>query len=82
MTVRSIHTIEGGLMTQKFYSLKDVARAIHVSPHKIGYALSNGRLKEPLQISNRRLFSEADIKAAREYFAKRDQPFGLKEDNE
>ena len=82
MTVASIHNQKEDLMTQKFYSLKDVAKQIHVSPHKIGYALSNGRLKEPLQITNRRLFSEADIKAAREYFAKRDQPFGLKEEHE
>jgi len=70
-------------MNQKYYSLKDVAKAIHVSPHKISYALTNGRLKEPLQITNRRLFTEADVKAAREYFAKRDQLWsGLKEANE
>ena len=64
-------------MTQKYYSLKDVAKAIRISPHKISYALTNGRLKEPLQITHRRLFTEADIKAARDYFAKRDRPFGL-----
>jgi DNA-binding transcriptional MerR regulator len=58
-------------MNQKYYSLKDIAKLIEVSPHQISYALSNGSLREPMQISNRRMFSESDVRAAREYFANR-----------
>jgi len=55
----------------KHYSLKDVAKILGVKPFRISYALSNGYLPEPLErITNRRMFSENDLKLAREYFDK------------
>jgi hypothetical protein len=67
-----LHTYsKGATMRQSHYSLKDVARIVGVKAHRIAYAVSNGYLPEPAQrITNRRLFSDADILAAQEYFAK------------
>ena len=59
-------------MTDKHYSLKEVAKIVGVKAHRISYAISNGYLPEPAQrVTNRRLFSTADLQAALVYFAQR-----------
>ena len=52
------------------YSLKEIANIVGVKAHRISYALSNGFLPEPAErITNRRIFTEADLEAAKRYFA-------------
>jgi DNA-binding transcriptional MerR regulator len=59
-------------MTKTHYSLNEVAKIAGVKAHRISYAIANGYLPEPAQrITNRRLFSTADLQAAMIYFAKR-----------
>jgi DNA-binding transcriptional MerR regulator len=54
----------------KIYSLKDVAALVGVKQHRIEYALKNAYLPEPAErITNRRIFTEADLQAAKKYFA-------------
>ena len=56
-------------MTQH-YSLKEVAKIVGVKAHRISYAVSNGYIAEPEErITNRRMFTEADLLAAKKYFA-------------
>lgn len=58
-------------MTQQHYSLKEVAKIVGVKAHRISYAVSNGYLAEPAErITNRRIFTESDLQAAKKYFAK------------
>ena len=58
-------------MTQQHYSLKEVAKIVGVKAHRISYAVSNGYIAEPAaRITNRRMFTEADLQAAKKYFAK------------
>ncbi len=58
-------------MTEKHYSLNEVAKIAGVKAHRIAYAIANGYLPEPAQrVTNRRLFSTADLQAALLYFAK------------
>lgn len=53
------------------YSLKDVAALVGVKPHRIEYALKNGYLPEPAErVTNRRIFTPADLQAAMVYFSK------------
>lgn len=59
-------------MNQKIYSLKQVAEIVGVKAHRISYAVSNGFLPEPAErITNRRMFTEADVAAAKTYFARK-----------
>lgn len=59
-------------MTQRHFSLKEVADIVGTKPHRISYALSNGFLKEPIErITNRRMFTASDIEAAKRYFARK-----------
>ena len=61
-------------MTQKHYSLKQVAEIVGVKAHRISYAVSNGFLPEPAErITNRRMFTDADVEAAKKYFARHPQ---------
>lgn len=58
-------------MTEKHYSLNEVAKIVGVKAHRISYAIANGYLQEPAQrVTNRRLFSKTDLQAALLYFAK------------
>lgn len=58
-------------MDKTHYSLNEVSKIVGVKAHRISYAISNGYLQEPAQrITNRRLFSTADLQAALVYFAK------------
>ncbi|HEX4144539.1 MAG TPA: MerR family transcriptional regulator [Pirellulales bacterium] len=57
-------------MKQNYYSLKEIAAEVGVKAYRISYAISTGFLKEPAErITNRRMFSEADLQAAKKYFA-------------
>lgn len=59
-------------MIQKHFSLKEVAELVGTRPHRISYAISNGFLTEPVQrITNRRMFTAADVEAAKKYFAEK-----------
>jgi DNA-binding transcriptional MerR regulator len=59
-------------MNKTHYSLNEVSKIVGVKAHRIAYAISNGYLPEPAQrVTNRRLFSTADLQAAMIYFAKR-----------
>lgn len=61
---------KGATMTQQHYSLKEVAKIVGVKAHRISYAVSNGYLPEPAaRITNRRMFTDADVEAAKKYFA-------------
>jgi DNA-binding transcriptional MerR regulator len=54
----------------KHYSLNEVARLIGVKAHRLGYAISNGYLPEPAErVSNKRLFTPEDVRAAALYFS-------------
>jgi len=59
-------------MTQhNIYSMKDVAALVGVKQHRIEYALKNGYLREPAErVTNRRIFTTADLQAAMVYFSK------------
>ena len=66
-------------MTQKHYSLNEVARIVGVRAHRISYAISSGFLPEPAErITNRRMFTEADVQAAKLYFARKPEKGGAK----
>jgi len=71
-------------MTKPHYSLKEVVEIFGVKAHRIAYAISNGYLAEPSeQVTNRRLFSTADLQAALLYFATpatKGRPARMKED--
>ena len=57
-------------MNQQVYSLREIAKIVGVKAHRVSYAVSNGYLDEPAQrITNRRMFSESDVEAAKKYFA-------------
>ena len=59
-------------MDKTHYSLNEVSKIVGVKAHRISYAISNGYLQEPAQrITNRRLFSTADLQAALVYFAQK-----------
>jgi hypothetical protein len=59
---------------ERHYSLKQVAEILAVKPHRISYAISTGYLAEPAErIMNFRMFTEADVAAAKEYFSKKSQ---------
>ena len=54
----------------KHYSLNEVARIVGVKAHRISYAITNAFLPEPEErITNRRMFTDEDVKAAKKYFS-------------
>jgi DNA-binding transcriptional MerR regulator len=54
----------------KHYSLNEVAKLIGVKAHRLNYAISNGYLPEPAErVSNKRLFTPDDVRAAALYFS-------------
>ena len=54
----------------KHYSLNEVAKIVGAKAHRISYAISNGFLNEPVErITNRRMFTETDLEAAKKYFS-------------
>lgn len=54
----------------KHYSLNEVARIVGVKAHRISYAITNAFLPEPEErITNRRMFTDEDVKAATKYFS-------------
>ena len=53
----------------EFMSMKEFAEQLKVPAWKIQFALVSGRLPEPQRLMNRRMFTDADIEIARNYFA-------------
>jgi DNA-binding transcriptional MerR regulator len=65
-----IYTLEAYMKT--YYSLNEVARLAGTLPHRISYAITNRHLPEPEErLNNHRLFTEADVKRIKKYFAKK-----------
>ena len=57
-------------MTKKHYLLNEVARLVGTPGYKIGYAITNSRLPEPMErVNNHRLFTMEDIERIQKYFA-------------
>ncbi len=48
-------------MTEKYYTLKDVAELLHTEPYRIAYQLTTRKVPEPLHIAGRRAFTGEDI---------------------
>lgn len=53
-------------------SMTEVAQLALVEPHRIQYAFSRGRLREPSRVNGRRAFSQKDLERVKEYFNKKD----------
>lgn len=56
-------------MSQKLYSLGEVARFVNVPPYKIAYAISVGHLPDAQgRIAGKRAFSEDDVERVATHF--------------
>lgn len=63
-----IYTVE--VEMKKHYLPNEVAQLVGTLPHRIAYAITNRHLPEPEErLNNHRLFTEADIKRIKTYFA-------------
>jgi mono/diheme cytochrome c family protein len=52
------------------FALGDVARLIKVPPHKIAYAISNGRIPDPeMRIAGKRIFTQQEAEEIGAYFS-------------
>lgn len=60
-------------MTKKQYSLMECATLVGVKAYRIIYAINNRFLSEPARIMNFRMFTEADVAAAKKYFSNKKQ---------
>ena len=49
-------------------TLRDVAGILGVRPHRVVYAITSGRVPEPLRISGRRMFAKEDVENLRRHF--------------
>lgn len=58
-------------MPTRLLSMSDVVRESGVPRHKLVYALSTNRLREPRRLQNRRCFSPQDLEQIKKYFAGR-----------
>jgi hypothetical protein len=59
-------------MKKKHYLLNEVAQLVGTLPHRIAYAITNRHLPEPEErLNNHRLFTEADIRRIKQYFAEK-----------
>jgi hypothetical protein len=54
---------------QKLFSMSEVGRLSMTAPHRIAYALNQGKIKEPRRLNGRRCFSEKDVEIIKEYFS-------------
>lgn len=55
---------------KKLFSTVEVSRRAMIAPHRLVYALAQGRLKEPRRLNGRRCFSERDVEEVKAYFSK------------
>ncbi len=56
-------------MPTRLLSMSDVVRESGVPRHKLVYALSTNRLREPRRLQNRRCFSPQDLEQIKKYVA-------------
>lgn len=57
-------------MTKRHYLLREVSRIVGATPHRINYAIANGKLPETEErLNNHRLFTESDIMRIKAYFS-------------
>lgn len=57
-------------MTKTLFLLRDAAKQVGVKPYQLAYSVSSGLLPEPvLRLGNLRIFTEADVRDAKRYFA-------------
>ena len=50
----------------EYYSLRQASEILKVQPHIITYTLATRKVKEPLRVGNRRLFTMDDLTAISE----------------
>lgn len=48
-------------MKTTLITLRAAAEQLDVRPHRIVYAITSGKAKEPIRISGRRMFRQADL---------------------
>jgi hypothetical protein len=60
---------EGDYMPN-FLSTIEVSRQAMVAPHRLVYALTQNKIREPKRLNGRRLFREKDVEIVKEYFSK------------
>jgi DNA-binding transcriptional MerR regulator len=56
-------------MPARLLSIADVARESGVPRHRVVYALTTGRLKEPRRLQNRRCFTPQDLEQVKRHFS-------------
>jgi DNA-binding transcriptional MerR regulator len=59
-------------MKKRLYSTAEVSRLSAIPPHRITYAMSRGRIKEPVRLNGRRAFTERDVAMVKGYFSNQD----------
>jgi len=57
-------------MKDRMRSIREVSQDLELPTHVVAYAVSSGKVKEPLRVSGRRMFSETDIAALRKVLKK------------
>lgn len=57
-------------MQKNLFSMSEVSRISMTPTHRIVYALSAGRIKEPQRLNGRRCFRQKDVEMIKEYFSK------------
>lgn len=55
---------------KQLFSTSEVARICMTQTHVLVYALSKGRIKEPVRLNGRRAFTEKDVELVKQYFSK------------
>ncbi len=55
-------------MPTRLLSITDVSKESGVPRHRIIYALSTGRIKEPQRLQNRRAFTASDLERVKQFF--------------
>lgn len=57
-------------MLTRLLSITDVAKEAGVARHKICYAITTGRIREPRRLQNRRCFTARDLERIKQYFSR------------
>lgn len=68
-------------MPKELFLLREAARRIGVRPHQLDYAILSGFIPQPaLRLGTMRVFTESDVKSAKQHFASKQK--SKKEDHE
>ncbi len=54
----------------RMFSISEVARESGVPSHRVAYALSCGKIREPNRLNGRRSFSPTDLERVKTFFSK------------